>query len=485
MTKPRFTFFLESGIRATKGKELPLYFNMNYGYTELNPKTGKKKYVPLRMATGFTLTEDEWDREDSTPLTKYRHRIPLKVFMARLEETGDKLLRDYRSLHRIDPHPNELKQLIRAELGMAQGATTSSPNLVDLIDRILKDNESLPPNAKGKFKQLQAKKYRTVRNKLSSWEISLNRRIAVKDFDEASFKDFREFTNEEHKKKTGKSLMLNSMAKDMNVLLTILQKGVKDYGINSKIAEPSALRMSQVDSAKRDTYLTSEMLRSIIETNTLGRAEFENAKNYLIISSFTGLRHQSMVLLHKVSIEDVEYTDLDGTQRKFKGFSVRIGKAETGGKKVEVFVPILEPVSRILEENNWQFPKFPTNQVLNRQLKLFAKYAELYNPELISEFRYGMDEPNEFRQPLHECIASHIGRGSFVTNLRVIDITMELIQPITHPKKPAGVIARVYDKTNNRDRAKSLARQLNIRNHDLYKVADCEHQKSASSTELK
>lgn len=113
----------------------------------------------------------------------------------------------------------------------------------------------------------------------------------------------------------------------------------------------------------------------------------------------------------------------------------------------------------IFYPNGGKFPSFPSNQKMNQQLKDFAQFAGLDAEFKVNEQRVGT-ALSSTRKQLHEVITCHVGRGSFITNLRNLDIPMDTIEPLTHPKKAKGVVNRVYDKSTQKDAAIKLVRHL-------------------------
>ena len=47
-----------------------------------------------------------------------------------------------------------------------------------------------------------------------------------------------------------------------------------------------------------------------------------------------------------------------------------------------------------------------------------------------------------------------------IVNLRNLDISMDVIEPLTHPKKAKGVVNKVYDRITRHEGAIRVVRQL-------------------------
>jgi hypothetical protein len=472
MPAPKHSFNLESKTKMGKGQTLSLLFNFRYGFAEMHPLKNEKKYVPMRMSTGFALKADEWDAAKSGPSHKYRLRIPLTKRMNDLVKVSEELLADYMVNNgNSKPHPHILRDMVKRKLGMADELQTRNL-MVDVIERILSDNEKIPVNAKGKFGDKQAAKYRTLKAKLEGFAVAKNIAVTVDDFDETRLLEFRSFMNEQNIKKCGKALMLNSISKDNNTLLTVLRKAVNDFGMNCALTVNSGkYRLAETDARRKDVVVDLQSLRRIIETEPIGLKSYENARNFLIICCLTGLRYQSMAKLSGVAIEEVRFIGPDGRSCRFKGFYIEIDKAAKGGIPVEVFIPILQPIQDILDAHGGQFPSFPANKNINPQLKAFARFAQLDKEFTIRESRYDAERATKV-QKLYEVLTCHVGRGSFITNLRNLGVPMEFIEPLTHPKKQVGVVNRVYDKTTQKEVAIRLVKLLLTINDPLYRIEE-------------
>jgi hypothetical protein len=123
--KVKHNFHLENNSKAGKEKTLSLFYNLSYGHTEVHPKTGQKKYTPVRMSTGFKMTEKDWDRKKSRPKNTYRFRHALNIRMRELVKISEELLSDFFVLNNKLPHPHVLKDSIKVKMGMLPDTQTS------------------------------------------------------------------------------------------------------------------------------------------------------------------------------------------------------------------------------------------------------------------------------------------------------------------------------------------------------------------------
>ena len=133
------------------------------------------------------------------------------------------------------------------------------------------------------------------------------------------------------------------------------------------------------------------------------------------------------------------------------------------------FIPAFKPVLEIVEQNDGVFPKFPSNQVMNPQVKKFANYVGLDKKYRLERYYYGMDKPVIEIKPLYERVKCHTGRSSFITNLSKLGVADGALEYITHPTTPKGIISTVYDKSSYKDRAELFLDSLKGANSsDIY-----------------
>ncbi len=189
-----------------------------------------------------------------------------------------------------------------------------------------------------------------------------------------------------------------------------------------------------------DVYINQEQLLKILNADASLSSEFANAKNYLLISSLTGLRYEDMYSLNKLDIQTYK-----ARNKTFIGFTTKIRKASKVNKEVFICVPLFDHVKKILSDNGGKFPSFPKNQPMNRQLKKFCKHIG-FNEEIECKYWYYKHEGVVIENtPMHELIETHTGRKTFYTNLTQLQVNRNIIETVTHPKYQSKTMAGVYN----------------------------------------
>jgi hypothetical protein len=198
-----------------------------------------------------------------------------------------------------------------------------------------------------------------------------------------------------------------------------------------------------------EVFLTLSELQQIIETDVSHMRSYSQAKNYIIISSFTGLRISDMKHLHEVTPQIENRNGLD-----CYCFLTKIRKNENIKNDLFVYIPILKPVKDLLISNEGKFPKMPADQVIRRYIKNFLKYLKFDDEVSIKNCYFNQSKEATITvKAKHEVFSPHDCRATFITNLKQLGIHNDTIEPITHPKHNAKEILNRYDKSDSIDNA--------------------------------
>jgi integrase len=241
------------------------------------------------------------------------------------------------------------------------------------------------------------KKYNTVQQLLKRFETSTNKTILVKDVNEKFKKSFEDFCNKHQ-------YSHNTIARALRSVKTIC-KHAQHNGIETSYQlDGLKAKYKKTDSI----YLTFEDLNTIesIEPNKLTES-LENAKDWLIISCYTGQRVSDFMNFTKeqIRIENGKHL-LEFTQKK---------------TNKNMTIPVHKKVLEILEKRNGNFPKPISDQKYNDYIKKVCEIAELNEivkggkkTETAPESKIYRKETKEFKK--WELVTSHIGRRSFASN---------------------------------------------------------------------
>lgn len=467
MKSVKYFFNLET--KPNKDGSRLVFFNLSYGYKEFNSVTGENKYVPMRISTRVRVMPDKWDFNLGYLDSKYSLNAgkTKDLFLKKVKSEAELTLENYWLENDYnDPKPSELKQLVELRL-KRRDRVVQSVSIPEFIDDLIQKNSKLTLTQKNKLSDNQIDKYITIKNQIEEFGKSHNSVFTLANFGNDNFYEYLDFINEQRKQnsKYPYGYLVNGISKNANTLLAILGKA-RDAGSELAInLADSGLRIDEVKSVDAEVYLSEDDLRQIIETDTAKSQEFENARNFLIICALTSLRYEDMSCLYEVKLEEVK-----GRRHEFVGFLTKLRKPSSQKKKdIMTFIPAFKPVRDIVEQNDGKFPKFPSNQVMNTQLKKFAKYVGLDKEYKLKRQYYGIDKPVIEVKPLYEKVKCHTGRSSFITNLSNLGVVDSALEHITHPTTPKGIISTVYNKSSLVDRAELFLDSLTGANSsDIY-----------------
>jgi integrase len=153
-----------------------------------------------------------------------------------------------------------------------------------------------------------------------------------------------------------------------------------------------------------DVYLNKEEIEDINNLSLPIEGKLDNARDWLIIGLWTGLRVSDLLNLSKHDIVDS---------------SIQIVNQKT---EIPVIIPLHKHVQKILKKRSGNFPRFISDQKFNSYIKEVCKLAGI--DELVDGSKMVQQKLNGkkiFRKafgkyPKHELVSSHICRRSFATN---------------------------------------------------------------------
>jgi hypothetical protein len=448
-----------------KGESL-IHLILSYGFKEYDPKTRKDKYQSLKISTQQSIRKVDWNGDAPTRKYTASKGKTLQTRLAKLAQECEHQLDLYINEHNEVPHPKILKGLIEEKLNRKQ-KVDSDIRIIDHIDAIIEANAKLPLTAKGWIGDKQVDKYRTVRNMLQSYEDGRKVRLTVSKFTEEQYYDLWNFTNDAFKasSKNEHGYLASTMAKNATTLRSLLKKGDFDKSKIGLNLSDKKLLLKEVEARDSEVYLSEQHLQKIIEADTLRSKKFENARNYLILCSFTSLRYSDMAELHDITTEKFNANGVE-----FEGFITKVRKGVKATEKVEVCIPVFQPVADLLKANQGRFPKFPSNQKMNDAIKKFAEHLGLDEPREIENWYYNYGEPVIEKVCLYSLMKCHLGRGTFITNLMNLGLDESDFDFITHPERKNTTARKYYDKRGIVEKAAQLCSKCLTSSKSLYKV---------------
>ncbi|CAM3689889.1 phage integrase SAM-like domain-containing protein [Elizabethkingia occulta] len=228
----------------------------------------------------------------------------------------------------------------------------------------------------------------------------------------------------------------STILRTLNFVKTILNF-VEKKGIKTAVRE---LELKQKKVSKEVLFLTEQEIKKIKQT-TLPDALIP-ARNWLIISCYSGQRFSDFMAFSKEKITKIE--DI---------ICIKFIQQKT---KKEILLPLHPAIINILQQNGNCFPRHMNIGDYNRDIRLIAKYAGI-NTILNVKKRIGFRTKQLFLEKW-QAISSHIGRRSFATNFYGKIPTPLLMGATGHSSEQ---IFLQYINHMDKERAVSLASYFN------------------------
>ena len=274
------------------------------------------------------------------------------------------------------------------------------------------------------------KKYNVTKHLLERYQRTKNQQIKILDINDKFKNDFESYCLKNN-------YALNTISKDIRTIKTVCNHA-KHNGLTT------SHQLDRIKTPQHKTekiYLTFEELQKIenIDKRRLND-NYDNAKDWLIISCYTGQRISDFMRFEKTMIRYEK--NKQGILKPFIEF--------TQVKTNKIMTVALHPkVIEILEKRNNDFPKPISDPKYNLYIKQVCRIAGLIdkikgskltdlNSETTTEKKTkNKDEVKQYRKEVGmykkwELVTSHIGRRSFATNFYGTIPTTYLINVTGH-----------------------------------------------------
>lgn len=365
----------------------------------------------IKRKTGFVINPDKWSNKTNLPLPSDETLKNLKANLGKLS-THIEL-----SLNSAISKGEEISgDWLQNEIDTFQGK--KKPSDIDrLVNYCQYYIDTLPykeyPSGKKGVVSGTIQKYKTLKIKISEFEKSQRKKFYIKDVGLKFRNDLVKYFSEVDK------LNGNTTGRYIKFLKTICLDAKKN-GIEVN---------PQLDHIKGFTEKASKVFLSfdeleIIEKKTYTRPSLENAKDWLIIGSYSGQRVSDLLKLTTDNIKIVK--DIrTGKNREF----IELVQQKTGKR---VSIPVHKKVKAILTKRDGHFPNRISDQKFNLHIKDVCKLAGI--DELIEGGKVDkkINRKVNGSYPKYELITSHICRRSFATNFYGIIPTSQLIGVTAH-----------------------------------------------------
>lgn len=463
MKQPSHYFNLEAR-KAKSGKQLIL-FNLSYGTKKITSNSNTPRYEPFRISTEWNINKEYWIgkptyRTNQTYVKKYGK--DLNNILDKIEKVSYDQLSFFRNTFDKDPTTEELKQLVLEKLNRIP-KNNEDVSITEYITKSVNTRTNSEITSQKRWSEGTGKQYTNLKNHIESYENSKGTKLSFGKLTGEIYMDFFKEMNEANKKTTGKYYAHNTIAKENKHFRALLNCANEDeitIGFNYNKKEYYIKRRE----IKNEVFLTTAQLTTIINTDTHHSKEFTHARNYLLLSSFTGLRIGDMVFLHEVKPEQLIHNS-----KKYDCITTRIRKSQENKDELITTIPLLAPIKEYLKQTDNKFPKFPSQTNIRKYVKKLLTHLKFEDKFEVKKHYYTIDNVVIENEKLCDIFTPHDCRSTFISNLKELGIHDEDIEPITHPKHKFTSIVQVYDKTAMVGKAVNLINALKSKKSPLFK----------------
>lgn len=489
MKPPKFRYYLEPKNKDPKKRtaEELIMVSISYGYSQMQ-SNGKSRSLPCRVSVeakiqpnkfGDIKTKYKFDPIIFKKHTRKNRTIENK--MNRIENEVSKLEAKYVAENKI-PSPKELKEELLIRLNRKDRVDDSAVRILEFLQADIEKYENgMGKNAGGKITANTIKTYKTLKTLIEEYESVMSNVLFFKEFNVDYYWKFwdvtdeilrgvREVTDSIRDKKQTKNengYSVNSIRKYQDALIKTIRRAKESGFVCPLDVNQAHLKTPSVPSSK-DIFVNQRELRKLIDTDVSYDNLLQMAKEFIIISSLTGMRYQSMVDSSSQPIEYCEDKEFDENGKVIKKYNFKYFLSTQQKTNTEVYVPIMKPVEDIINRHGGMFPKWSVNGTINRKLKKLFKLLEFDDECIEKNVTYHFGEIKT-KKPKYKLITAHDGRKSFLTNLDILRVDPDIADNMTHPdKKPNNAMRKVYVKTESMLKTKRFVDEINRINSDIY-----------------
>ena len=374
--------------RSTKD-EAALNIRLLFRTPDENSENGYKDYA-LGAKTQIRITRNYWKEEH----TKNSNDVDLINKQTEVNTQLNELkVHVLNAFHATNPKPTA-KDWLKQTLDNYYNPIEEKSKPLDLVGYIdyyidFKKNE-LSPKA--------IRRINVTKHKMQRLEAYRNSSILIKDINEDFKKEFQDFSKLEH-------YSHNTQQRELVLIKTICYHA-KHLGLETHY-QLDGLKMKR--QAVHHVYLNFDELE-VLKSLELPFEHLENARDWLLISCFTGQRVSDFMKFDKSMIRIKQGKHL------LEFMQQKTGKLMT--------IPLPKEARDILAKRDGNFPRAISDQKYNDYIKEVCKLARFNEP---SEGKKRINiEPDDTKKgvyrdivgtyPKWQLVSSHIGRRSFCTN---------------------------------------------------------------------
>lgn len=426
-----------------------------------------QKNAKIKLTIGCKITPSLFGHEiDGYKFDRnllYTSRLPealkFRLQLEKFENAVNQLDLHYLA-SQIEPTVEEFKAQLLIKLGRAV-APEEQPqqdfSFIDFVATFCTECRDMLAKGRSQTKEVTIVKYEVMAKHFKNFEEVTQHQYAINDISYDVVQEFIETINmiaigriklktnhlKGNKKIANKKGYSQTSLKNILATFKFLLKQSRVYGhvFHSTLQLDDKRLSIAIAKSSKDYYLSEELLLEIYNHKPL-KSNTQNAKDYIMIASTTGMRYQSVALLHTFTPQHI--TTPDG-----ESFIAITNRADKTG--ITLLSPLMKPAQEVYERLGC-FPEFVTLVQVNRNIRALFKEMNVNITIDVNESIYVAGNSHSEHQ-MCDVITSHVCRASFITCLLLAGAEYSKIQAMTHRALSVDTAFERYNKSSASDRA--------------------------------
>jgi integrase len=399
----------QAKIPPAAQKETPVNLFFNYGYFVLT-RDGKKKYTPLKYATGEKIKPCYW-KDKPVYRAKQSRDFDYENFNTHLdnvEGAAKKVFRIERNKGN-NPNPDQLRDLLSYELKrkLIPGTVTLNGYLKQFLLDIKSGHTETAD--KKKFKYSTIRSFEGLQQQFDKFQKEKGKVYSFSDITMDFYDDFVRFFND-------KKYSPNTIGKHIKSLKIVMHRA-KDEGLHTN-SEIDRKKFKAINIEVQNIYLTEKDIEKLIKVDLTGNSLYDSVRDIFLVGYFTAQRFSDYSRICKDNIRTLDSG----------GKVIDLVQHKTGER---VIIPIRPELDKILKKYHYTLPK-SFEQKVNENIKHVAEKAKITDIILVKKVRGGMVTETPYKK--NKLIKTHTARRSGATNMYLAGIPTTDIMKLTGHK---------------------------------------------------
>lgn len=398
----------QAKIPPAAQKETPVNLFFNYGYFVLT-REGKKKYTPLKYATGEKIKPCFWKDNPvyRAKQSRYFDYENFNIHLDKVEVAAKKIYRIERN-KRPFPTPDQLRDLLSYELKrkLITGTITLNGYLKQFLADI-KSGQTETAN-KTKFKYSTIRSFTGLQQQFDKFQKQAGKVYDFADITMDFYDDFVRYFND-------KAYSPNTIGKHIKNLKIIMHRA-KDEGLHTN-SEIDRKKFKAINSEVQEIYLTEKDIEKLLNKDLSDNKLYDSIRDIFLVGYFTAQRFSDY---SRISKDNIRTLDSGGKV-------IDLIQQKTGER---VIIPIRPELEKILKKYDYNLPKSFAQKV-NENIKKIAVLAGIKESVIIEQTRGGLKIKTTKNKT--DLIKTHTARRSGATNMYLAGIpTIDIMKLTGH-----------------------------------------------------